>query len=210
MKDFKGGNKFGGGDRGGRGGDRGGRPSFGGGNRFGGGDRGGRSGDRGGFGGGRSDAPQMHEAICSNCGKKCEVPFRPTGEKPVFCNDCFAGKRDGSFKGGDRGDRNDRPSRDFSSKPAYSKPTGGEDRSIGELKKQIDTISSKLDAVIKMIQSTPFPTAVPAKKESLSTMVAKTQKPVKATSIKKVVVKIPAKKVAAKPASKKKAAPKKK
>jgi CxxC-x17-CxxC domain-containing protein len=38
---------------------------------------------------GNRPAPQMHPATCSNCGKACQVPFRPTGSKPVFCNDCF-------------------------------------------------------------------------------------------------------------------------
>ena len=33
--------------------------------------------------------PTMHKTICSNCGKECEVPFKPTGEKPVYCRDCF-------------------------------------------------------------------------------------------------------------------------
>lgn len=37
----------------------------------------------------KSDRPDMHKATCSNCGKICEVPFRPTGSKPVFCKDCF-------------------------------------------------------------------------------------------------------------------------
>ena len=36
-----------------------------------------------------SDRPEMHKATCANCGKTCEVPFRPTGSKPVFCKDCF-------------------------------------------------------------------------------------------------------------------------
>lgn len=31
----------------------------------------------------------MHQAICNKCGKSCEVPFRPTAGKPVFCSDCF-------------------------------------------------------------------------------------------------------------------------
>jgi len=33
--------------------------------------------------------PEMHEATCDKCGKNCEVPFRPTGDKPVLCSDCF-------------------------------------------------------------------------------------------------------------------------
>lgn len=41
----------------------------------------------------RQDRPQMHQAVCSNCGKSCEVPFRPTGSKPVLCRDCFRGNQ---------------------------------------------------------------------------------------------------------------------
>ena len=58
----------------------------GGGRRFGGGNRG------GGFN--RSFGPrEMHKAICSDCKKECEVPFKPTEGKPVFCRDCFQNHR---------------------------------------------------------------------------------------------------------------------
>lgn len=33
---------------------------------------------------------EMHKAVCSECGKECEVPFQPTEGKPVFCRECFA------------------------------------------------------------------------------------------------------------------------
>ena len=32
---------------------------------------------------------EMHTVICTKCGKRCEVPFRPTEGKPVYCIDCF-------------------------------------------------------------------------------------------------------------------------
>ena len=54
-----------------------------------------RGGGRGGFGGnqrfgGRDSRPrEMHKAKCADCGNECEVPFKPTGEKPVYCRDCF-------------------------------------------------------------------------------------------------------------------------
>ena len=32
---------------------------------------------------------QMHTATCARCGNRCEVPFRPSGSKPVYCSDCF-------------------------------------------------------------------------------------------------------------------------
>jgi CxxC-x17-CxxC domain-containing protein len=44
-----------------------------------------------GFSGGR---PQMHQAVCSDCGNECEVPFRPSGDKPVYCNNCFGKHRE--------------------------------------------------------------------------------------------------------------------
>jgi CxxC-x17-CxxC domain-containing protein len=32
---------------------------------------------------------EMHDVICSNCGKMTQVPFVPTGSRPVYCMDCF-------------------------------------------------------------------------------------------------------------------------
>ena len=45
------------------------------------------------FGGKQSfgDKP-MFPAVCDTCNKGCQVPFRPTGEKPVYCRDCFGVK----------------------------------------------------------------------------------------------------------------------
>ncbi len=40
----------------------------------------------------RRGARQMHQVICAECGKETEVPFKPTGERPVYCSDCFSKK----------------------------------------------------------------------------------------------------------------------
>ena len=45
-----------------------------------------------GFSGRDSGGPTMHGATCDECGKKCEVPFKPRSDKPIFCNDCFRSK----------------------------------------------------------------------------------------------------------------------
>jgi len=68
---------------------------------------GGRFGNRGGgFGGDRGRGrSEMHRAVCSECGNECEVPFRPTGDKPVYCNECFGGGDRGGRGGRDRGRR---------------------------------------------------------------------------------------------------------
>lgn len=34
--------------------------------------------------------------ICSDCGKECEVPFKPSGDRPVYCKECFAKRKGGS------------------------------------------------------------------------------------------------------------------
>lgn len=36
---------------------------------------------------------EMHKATCSECGKECEVPFKPHEGKPVFCKDCYSKRR---------------------------------------------------------------------------------------------------------------------
>ncbi len=44
---------------------------------------------------------KMHKAVCSECGKECEVPFKPSKDaegkpRPVFCKECYA-KRKSKF-----------------------------------------------------------------------------------------------------------------
>ena len=53
-------------------------------------------GDSGGYGGGGySRGPrEMHDATCARCGNETQVPFRPSGARPVYCSDCFRMMRD--------------------------------------------------------------------------------------------------------------------
>jgi CxxC-x17-CxxC domain-containing protein len=32
----------------------------------------------------------MHPAVCASCGAETEVPFKPSGDRPVYCFDCFS------------------------------------------------------------------------------------------------------------------------
>ncbi|MBI2034910.1 MAG: hypothetical protein HYT11_04225 [Candidatus Levybacteria bacterium] len=99
-----------------------------------------RSGERRDFGRRRfdrrgSDRQQMHKATCSRCGKACEVPFMPTGSKPVFCNDCFRDKGAsgaGSYGGRDSG----RPN--FDERRTYEK-------------ERFEALHAKLDKIINML-----------------------------------------------------------
>lgn len=104
-----------------------------GGPRFGGGGR--RFGGGGGFGGGRggdrgSRGPmEMHQATCADCGKSCEVPFRPSGTKPVYCSNCFKSKdKDNGGRSDRGGDFGGGSSRDFERR----EPSNGGRRSYGD------------------------------------------------------------------------------
>ncbi len=91
MERRSGGSRSGGFRGGDRDGDRGSRFGGGnrGGNRFGGGNRGGGF-RRNNF---NSGPREMHKAVCSECKKECEVPFKPTEGKPVYCKECFMNRQ---------------------------------------------------------------------------------------------------------------------
>ncbi len=38
----------------------------------------------------------MHKTICADCRKECEVPFKPSGDRPVYCKECFSKRKAGS------------------------------------------------------------------------------------------------------------------
>jgi len=40
----------------------------------------------------RSDRP-MFDATCGDCGAKCQVPFQPKTDRPVYCRECFSAQR---------------------------------------------------------------------------------------------------------------------
>ncbi len=100
--------------------------------------------------GGRSDFSSTRErfqATCSKCQKRCEVPFRPNGKKPVFCSECFvkddSRSIDVSFS---RRTPHDRPFRPSAS-PAF------DTSAISDLKRQVETIHTKLDSLIRMVEA---------------------------------------------------------
>jgi CxxC-x17-CxxC domain-containing protein len=87
----------------------------------------------------------MYQATCAECGKECEVPFRPSGEKPVYCSECFENKRDSSDRA---------PRRDFS-RPNFSQDNFNKNRDNRggneEIKRQLETIINKLDQLIRSV-----------------------------------------------------------
>lgn len=152
-----------------------------------------------GFGGGNRGPVTMHKAVCDECHKSCEVPFRPSGDKPIYCNECFGGKKEGGNRN-DRGERKDfgnfKPRRSFEEKgpkPFVQNNTGS---NISEdLKKQLSEMNVKLDRLINVIEnlSTVKSTVIKApisKAEAVLNVVKSSAKKVSAkVPVKKVVVK---------------------
>ncbi len=123
----------------------------------------------------------MHKAVCGKCGKDCEVPFRPSGDRPVFCNECFDrnGNSDSRRSGGanpGRSNFNDRPMysavcdgcgsncsvpfQPRSGKPVYcSKCFGNRDdrgskntqQSNDQCKEQFAALNTKLDKILNIL-----------------------------------------------------------
>lgn len=51
----------------------------------------------------------MTKVTCDSCGNECEVPFKPTSSKPVYCSDCFS-KKGKSSSGRHSEKHSDKPS----------------------------------------------------------------------------------------------------
>ena len=111
-----------------------------------------RDSSRGNFGDRDSRRPLLHDAVCDECGKDCRVPFKPSGEKPVYCSDCFE-KKGGRDSNRARG-RKDYSRRSFggrdSRRPLQSNIS---DRGISQLTEKIGVLNTKLDTIISLLSS---------------------------------------------------------
>jgi CxxC-x17-CxxC domain-containing protein len=97
--------------------------------------------ERGSFGGeNQRDNSMMHSAVCFECGKDCQVPFKPSGSKPVFCSICFGSKQDSERRSDDKFARNS------SFKPRFD---NDQKKPVNNLK--MDEIISRLDKIIKLL-----------------------------------------------------------
>jgi len=78
---------------------------------------------------------EMHQAVCDKCGKDCEVPFKPSGDKPIFCSNCFERKDSGSQKSPRRSGFGER------------------DNTNKQLLEQVSSLNEKLDRILKILES---------------------------------------------------------
>ncbi len=117
--------------------------------------RGGRRfGDRSGRRGFGAGDRMMHKAICASCGRECEVPFRPSADRPVYCSDCFEKKRnDGEYQ-------DNRNGRDFGERPRFEERRqrpfepgnrGNRGQDFSQMTDQLKSLNVKLDKIISLL-----------------------------------------------------------
>lgn len=101
---------------------------------------------------------RMFRATCAQCGRDCEVPFKPTGERPIYCSNCYEGQQGGRIE------------RSFNDRPRWNTGTrenfgNRQNRESGNWQ-QLAAIESKLDKILKILapqSTTQSPDETPAK-----------------------------------------------
>jgi len=175
----------------------------------------------------------MHKATCSECGKECELPFKPTGNKSVFCSNCFGNKANSNRSSGrdsgkshfqekrmysaictECGNKCEVPFRPTGGKPIYCSNCFGKGNNTGgknteQLEKEFERLNAKLDTILKLLP--PIITAEVVREQKITREAEVPQSPAWkqqtkkiATSKKTIKKKVITKKTVAKKAPRKK------
>ena len=165
-------------------------------------------------------------ATCSECRKSCDVPFKPSNNKPVYCSACFGMKKSAN-DARDTNNRNNHFDRgSHTEQPHYTKPPrdqrsprhdpsrGRSDDGMADLKRQITGLELKLNRILDIINPPlPSPKATAASLEvaSIDTDTENVEKKTAPKVVKKAVTKkVTTKKAAVQKVTKKAAASPKK
>lgn len=107
---------------------------------------------------------RMYTAVCDECGKECEVPFKPSGDKPVYCSSCFERRSEGRSSRRDGGrDRDRRDRRDSRGRDEGRSRDKGAGRGDKKLQEQINVINGKLDSILRALSSSDVAEGKPEK-----------------------------------------------
>ncbi len=132
------------------------------------------------FGGPRRDGPELFDAVCSKCGKDCQVPFRPSGQKPVYCRACFGGPAA-------QVPSNRENFRDRGAANSFEPRIGN--KSIADLERQIWAMNNKIDSMLKILESMSVAASPVRMMPSSVSMAPNSQETLKSDPIKKKVTK---------------------
>jgi CxxC-x17-CxxC domain-containing protein len=91
----------------------------------------------------------MYRAVCASCGKQCEVPFKPSGDRPIYCRDCFRTRNEGSGGGGAAPKRGGGSGKPFTPRPSSPQGTGQQSSALAA---QLTAINGKLDRLLALLE----------------------------------------------------------
>lgn len=96
----------------------------------------------------RQGGKPMFQAVCADCKKSCEVPFRPSGERPTYCKECYSQRKN-------------------SGKPSQPQQSGGSSGFPVMEKRQLKVVSNGVGRTVisEMVPAAPR-AAAPVKKVS--------------------------------------------
>lgn len=78
---------------------------------------------------------EMHKVTCDKCNQACEVPFKPTIGKPVYCSDCFR-----------------KIEKSDSRKPNEYHDKSSENLESDKYKQEFEKINEKLNKILKSLE----------------------------------------------------------
>ncbi len=122
-----------------------------GGSRFGNPDRAGPKPSRPAFGrsSNKDSGFELHEVTCDKCGVKCDIPFKPMNNKPVYCRTCF--RKNEGLEPRSAPDRFDSRGKDrFESKPRFEEFKAPAESKVSS--EDLDKINRKLDKIMKALK----------------------------------------------------------
>jgi len=93
----------------------------------------------------------MFSAICAECRKPCQVPFRPSGDKPIYCKECFMKRKEKTAGDLWRPNASQGGGAKQSTDPARLQQSSGGVQ-LADVKRQIEVISGKLDMVLQKLE----------------------------------------------------------
>ncbi len=108
---------------------------------------------------------QMFAATCADCRKQCEVPFQPSGDKPVYCKDCFNKRRESAPRDAGRPNvpSGNFPKQNFASAKPQQQSAAPR---LEDLKRQMDSMNAKLDTLLQKFEGASPKSPKTAKKVS--------------------------------------------
>ncbi len=145
---------------------------------------------------GNNGSREMFQAVCSKCGKDCQIPFRPTNGRPVFCSQCFEDQGNSSnfvrpenrnfnrssnnedrqmFNAicADCGDNCKVPFQPTSDKPVFCSNCFGDKKSLGGGKDKFKELNDKLDMILSLLLPTESNKEISTKDVEKSKKIAK-------------------------------------